>query len=79
MIRALRDFGLRAEQPTPDGVALVTVAVANVVLWVAARSAGQPTGRFRHEQCKTGQHRRDPECEHAGCSQLSRRELGHHP
>jgi predicted ferric reductase len=46
MIRALRDLGLRAEQPTPGGVALVTVAVANVVLWVAARPAGQPTGRF---------------------------------
>jgi predicted ferric reductase len=46
MIRALRNLGLRAEQPTPGGVALVTVAVANVVLWVAARPAGQPTGRF---------------------------------
>ena len=51
MIRVLRDLGLRAEQPTPGGVALVSVAVANVVLWVAARPAGQPTGRFIGEIC----------------------------
>jgi predicted ferric reductase len=51
MTRVLRSLRLRAEPPTPGGVALVTVAVANVALWVAARPAGQPTGRFIGEIC----------------------------
>ncbi len=51
MTRVLRNLGLRAEQPTPGGAVLVAVAVANVALWVAARPAGQPTGRFIGEIC----------------------------
>jgi len=47
----LRDLELRAEQPTPGGVALVMVAVANVALWVAARPSGLPTERFVGEIC----------------------------
>ncbi len=31
--------------------ALVTVAIANIVLWVAARPAGEPAGRFLGELC----------------------------
>jgi predicted ferric reductase len=51
MTHVLRNLRLRAEQPTPGGAALVAVAVANVTLWVAARPAGQPTGRFIGEIC----------------------------
>jgi len=51
MTRALRDLVLRAEQPTPGGVALVAVALANVALWLAARPPQQPTGRFIGELC----------------------------
>lgn len=51
MTRVPRNLGLRAEQPTLGGAALVAVAVANVALWVAARPAGQPTGRFLGEIC----------------------------
>jgi predicted ferric reductase len=51
MTRLLRKLALRAEPPTPGGVTLVAVAVANVALWVAARPPGQPTGRFIGEIC----------------------------
>ena len=51
MRHVLRDLELRAEQPTPGGVALVTVAVANIAIWVAARPPGQPTERFVGELC----------------------------
>jgi len=49
--RIFRDLALRAEEPTPGGVALVTVAVANVVLWFVSRPPLQPTGRFIGEIC----------------------------
>jgi predicted ferric reductase len=49
--RLLRSLALRAEQPTPGGVALVAVAIGNVVLWIAARPPGQPTARFAGELC----------------------------
>ncbi len=51
MTSVLRNLMLRAEQPTPGGAAVVALAVANVALWVAARPAGQPTGRFIGEIC----------------------------
>jgi predicted ferric reductase len=47
----LRDLALRLEPPTPGGIALVVVAVANVLLWVLARPAGQPVERFAGEIC----------------------------
>jgi predicted ferric reductase len=37
--------------PTAGGSAIVAAAVANVVLWLAARPPGQPTGRFLGELC----------------------------
>jgi predicted ferric reductase len=42
---------LRDLAPTPGGVALVVVAVANVLLWALARPAGQPSARFAGEIC----------------------------
>lgn len=36
---------------TPGGVALVAFALGNVVLWVVARPAGQPSERFVGELC----------------------------
>jgi len=47
----LRDLALRLETPTPGGVALVIVAVANVLLWALARPVGQPTERYVGEIC----------------------------
>jgi predicted ferric reductase len=49
--RPLSDLWLRAETPTPGGVAVIAVAVANVALWLAARPTGQPTERFVGELC----------------------------
>jgi hypothetical protein len=37
--------------PTSGGTAIVAAAVANVVLWLAARPPGPPTGRFLGELC----------------------------
>jgi hypothetical protein len=51
VIRPLRDLWLRAETPTPGGVALIAAAGANVALWLAARPTGQPTQRFVGELC----------------------------
>jgi predicted ferric reductase len=47
----VRELALRLEQPTPGGVALVVVAVANVLVWALARPAGQPTARYAGEVC----------------------------
>ncbi len=47
----LRDLALRVETPTLGGVALVIVAVANVLLWALARPVGQPTERYVGEIC----------------------------
>lgn len=51
MSRLLRDLELRAEQPTPGGVTLAAVSVANLAVWLAARPPGQPSGRFVGELC----------------------------
>jgi predicted ferric reductase len=47
----LRDLALWREAPTPGSVALVVFAVANVLAWVLARPAGQPTERYVGEIC----------------------------
>ena len=37
--------------PTPGSIALIAIAVAYPLLWLVARPAGEPAGRYLGEMC----------------------------